>query len=389
MTNRVETGAALRKHAWRMVAAMVLTWAGLGNAVAQPDPGPALQIVRFSGNTQNTSGPSGGSGSTVACMNLGSQVVANVSCSPQFQMLASDGSIVARAPDSVGSCRVGRGTGYATNSTVVTAPFTLQPVGQDGDSVICSAFSQFGGQQGGADYPFTDARYHWTMGNANVSATFDSSWVPIYDAISDVITHTVGTSKSYDLMANDQAGRASPPGPLDPANPMAWRGGQICVWGPMATGYATDQTDPTQLTFHSSVFTGEVQLTTDPNSTDRPNRPYAATLPLGVVFNRNGMMTVPATLPPGNYDLFYHFVPNQWNKKPFPTGYADDGTFDMAGCESKGDYALVKLRVVAPVPVQVPTLEFGALVALGALVGAAGLRQRRRHFAERPFPQRD
>ncbi len=371
MKHRID---GLFKRVCLFIAGLGLAWAVSGSAIAQLAPATDMKIVRHTGSSSGTFGPAGSSGSTVACMNLGNQVVSGVSCTPQFQMLRSDGTITARAPDRLLVCRPGRGTAYVANAQVVTAPFTLQPAGQDGDSVICRAESRFGGQRGGDDYPFTDARYHWTMSASTGSTTFDSTWVPIYDALTDVITHTAGATRSYDLMANDQAGRASPPRAFDPANPTAWRGGQICVRGLMAEGYETDQADPAALTYHSSVFTGTVELVTAPG--DR--RPSSAILPLGVVFNRNGMITIPATLPPGDYDLFYNFTPNEWGMTPLPDGYTLDGTFTMSGCEGGGDFAPVRLRVVAPAPASVPTLEFGALIALGALVGAAGLRRQRR-----------
>lgn len=135
-------------------------------------------------------------------------------------------------------------------------------------------------------------------------------------------------------------------------------------------GYKTDATNPAALNFHSSVFTSPAF---DPLSIW--NTEPSMTLPLGVKIQRNGLLVVPASLPPGEYDLFYVYGTGVGSAS-IPAGYTDDGQVFYGGgdgCDPVRDYAVVKLRVVAPVPVQVPTLEFGALAMLVALLGVAGM----------------
>ncbi len=349
-------------------AAFALSLGVAGAALAQTAPAVDVK-VRWPGGLPQPYGPSEDAWATAYCQNLGTAQATGVQCGATLKMRANDGSVVDRtiAPY---LCEFNDGSGAP-----LSGPYVLQPAGMDGDGMECRFRAPLGGQMGGADFGFTDARYVLTTSAANESQGFEGNntfvyaWTPIYDAISDTFTHVAGTAKSYDLLANDQAGNAGPMKPVDPAQPDAVRWGSVCMRRTMA-GYKTDATNPAALNFHSSVFTSPAF---DPLSIW--NTEPSMTLPLGVKIQRNGLLVVPASLPPGEYDLFYVYGTGVGSAS-IPAGYTDDGQVFYGGgdgCDPVRDYAVVKLRVVAPVPVQVPTLEFGALAMLVALLGVAGM----------------
>ncbi len=333
-------------------------WLGLGlcGAAMAQTPAVDVQVLPTFSSAPGIPGPAGRGFFPFKCVNLGTAVATGVSCTATFEMRRSDGTTVVRTPDLFLRCSYQGQQG--------TGPFTLQP---NGDTVYCSASFDLGGTMGGDDYPFVDYRGIGTTSAENESAgadgnnTFVNGRVPIYDALSDAYTHPAGVMRSYNLFANDQFGVNTSPSGFDRYVSGSQGEATLCLYH-MASGYKNRLISGVTpaLIAHSDVFTL-------PSSFDATNVQSILTLPLNVVFTPDGQLTVPATLPPGEYDLFYAYgstgSPRALDGYPNPDG----NLFASAPCDPAMDYAAIKLIVVAPQVSVSKTASTNTLTAGGTI----------------------